>query len=65
MQVYETVTCHIDIRNINIENCKQIVPIILSGFDWWQPCQDRDLFKELLSVNFLCKLGDCGKRNHM
>ena len=29
MQVYETVTCHIDTRDINIENCKQIVPIIL------------------------------------
>ena len=38
MQVYETVACHIDTRDINIENCKQIVPIILSGFDWWQPC---------------------------
>ena len=33
MQVYETVTCHIDTRDINVENCKQIAPIILFGFD--------------------------------
>jgi hypothetical protein len=32
MQVYEAVACK-NIKEINMENCKQIVSIVPSGFD--------------------------------
>jgi hypothetical protein len=46
MQEYETVICK-NTKNISIMNCKQIVLIRLSEFDWWKSHPRQESVKKI------------------